>query len=56
MLSLKIGGLGRFFKYLVGPKCSLVIVVASVSRSIVRTTGFSGVGIITVSASIYIRS
>ena len=52
MPSEKMGGLGRFFKYLADPKCSWVVMVASVSRLIVRTTGFSGVGIITVSTSI----
>ena len=57
MPSEKMGGSGRFFEYLADPEGSGVdAVVAGVSRSIVRTTGFSGAGIIAVSASIYARS
>jgi hypothetical protein len=48
---MKSGGLGRFFKYLADPKCSeIVVVVAGVSRLIVRATMSSGVGSITISA------
>ena len=57
MLSVKMGGLGRFFKYLADPKGPVVVVVvAGVLRSIVRATVSSGAGSITVSASIYARS
>ena len=47
---MKTGGLGRFLEYLADPKYSWVIVVAGVSRLIIYTTIFSGVGSITISA------
>ena len=54
---MKIGGSGHFFEYVTDRDDSEVIVVASVSRSIVRTTILSsGVGSIAVRASTYARS
>ena len=54
---MKIGGLRRFFEYFTDPEYSgVVVVVAGVSRSIVRTTKSSEVGSSTISILTYIRS